>query len=112
LPSVKGKLRAALKIERLGTGAAGSVGYTEHLLGPILEELEKIAQARNVFGCHFNELAHQLPEADAIRFAEIVLRLADYLIDLDFGWPGSDKSGSYWANSQQTRRLPPLKQPS
>jgi recombinational DNA repair ATPase RecF len=112
LPSVKGKLRATLKIERMESGAAGSMFYAEYLLGPILEELEKIAQARNVFGCHFNELARQLPEADAIRFAETVLKLADYVIDSDFGWPGSDKSGSYWANPQQTRRLHPLKQPS
>ena len=68
-------------------------------------------QARNVFGCHFNELAQYLPPQDGIRFAQRVLDLADLLIDVNSGWPRSDKSGSYWANSGQTRRLHPLKQP-
>jgi len=112
LPSIKGKLRACLKIERLETGPDGNIAYGAYPLGPLLEELEKIMQARNIFGCHFNDLSQHLPEADAIRFSKAVLILADHLIDLDFGWPGSDKSGSYWANAQQTRRLHPLKQPS
>jgi len=112
LPSIKGKLRACLKVERLETSLDGGAGYNVYMLGPLLEELEKIAQARNIFGCHFNDLAQHLPEADAIRFSTAVLTLADHLIDLQFGWPGSDKSGSYWANAQQTRRLHPLKQPS
>jgi energy-coupling factor transporter ATP-binding protein EcfA2 len=112
LPSIKGKLRNALKIERLEYGTDGSESYKEYALGPLLEELEKVAQARNVFGCHFNELSQHLPEEDAIRFAKTVLALADHLIDPNCGWPKSDKSGSYWANSKQTRRLHPLKQPS
>jgi energy-coupling factor transporter ATP-binding protein EcfA2 len=112
LPSIKGKLRAALKIERQERGTDGSETYKEYPLGQLLEELEKIAQVRNVFGCHFNELSHHLPEEDAIHFAKTVSLLADHLIDIDYGWPRSDKSGSYWANSKQTRRLHPLKQPS
>jgi hypothetical protein len=112
LPSIKGKLRTALKIERQERGTDGSETYKEYPLGQFLEELEKIAQVRNVFGCHFNELSHHLPEEDAIRFSKTVLTLGDHLIDTDCGWPRSDKSGSYWANSKQTRRLHPLKQPT
>ena len=112
LPSIKGKLRSALKIERLETGADEFAIYKEYSLAPVLDELEKIAQARNVFGCHFNDLSYQLPEEDAIRFANAVLVLGDYLIDIDCGWPRSDKSGSYWVNSKKTRRLHPLRQPS
>lgn len=112
LPSIKGKLRTALKIERQERGTDGSETYKEYPLGQFLEELEKIAQVRNIFGCHFSELSHHLPEKDAIHFAKTVFTLADHLIDTDYGWPRSDKSGSYWANSKQTRRLHPLKQPS
>ena len=64
-----------------------------------------IVQARTVYGAHFNDLAFELPERDALRFAQCVLALADHLIDLRYGWPASSKSGSYWANSQQTRPL-------
>lgn len=110
LPAVGKKLRTALKVER--ASSTGQPPYTEQKLGGILDELEKIAQARNIFGAHFNDLAGHIPPKDAIRFAELVLQLADQLIDQDHGWPKSDKSGSYWANSGQTRRLYPLKQPT
>ena len=112
LPSVKGKLRTSLKIERLETDASGAISYKSYMIGPLLEELEKIAQARNVFGCHFHDLSRHLPEADAIRFSTTVLQLADCLVDLEYGWPGSNKSGSYWANAKETRRLHPLMRPS
>ncbi|MEK6409535.1 MAG: AAA family ATPase [Acidobacteriota bacterium] len=112
LPNVKGKLRSAMRVERLEKGEDGSATYKEHSLGPLLDDLQKIAQTRNIFGAHFSELAYHLPEADALRFAKTVLTLADHLIDLDSGWPRSDKSGSYWSNSKQTRRLHPLKQPA
>jgi len=112
LPSIKGKLRTSLKIERQVLSPDGSVKYEEHLLGPLVEELEKIAQARNIFGCHFNELAQHLPPQDAVHFATTVLTLTDLLIDPECGWPKSDKSGSYWTNSKQTRRLHPLKHPN
>jgi energy-coupling factor transporter ATP-binding protein EcfA2 len=112
LPSVNRELRKSLRIERLEKREDGSANYTEHPLGALLDELQKIAQARNIFGAHFSELAQHLPEADALHFAGTVLTLADHIIDLDFGWPRSDKSGSYWSNSKQTRRLHPLKQPA
>jgi hypothetical protein len=112
LPSVKAKLRAALKVERQEKSVDGSVIYKGYAIGPLFDELERIAQVRNIVGCHFNELADQLPDEDALRFARTVLELGDLLIDPACGWPRSDKSGSYWANSKQTRRLHPLKQPS
>jgi hypothetical protein len=111
LPNVSKKLRAALRVERQAIGPDGAVFYESHDLGPLLDELTTIVQARNVYGAHFNDLAFELPERDALRFAGCVLTLADHLIDVQHGWPASSKSGSYWANGQQTRRLHPLKQP-
>lgn len=112
LPSVKGKLRAALVSEKLTPDPSGKGVYAASPLGPILEELQAVAQARNIFGCHFNELANHLPAQDAMKFGQKVLELADLMIDINCGWPKSDKSGSYWSNSKQTIRLHPLKQPS
>lgn len=111
LPSVSKKLRATLRVERQAIDPDGAVFYESHDLGPLLDELTTIVQARNVYGAHFNDLAFELPERDALRFARCVLTLADHLIDVQHGWPASPKSGSYWANGQQTRRLHPLKQP-
>ena len=111
LPGVSKRLRAALRIERLEVAADGAPVYVSHDLGPLLDELSGIAQARNVFGAHFNDLAFSLPEQDALRFAHCVLTMADLLIDVQHGWPGSAKSGSYWENAKKTRRLHPLKQP-
>lgn len=112
LPSVKGKLRSALAVERMEKDTANSIVYARYELQPILVELHNLAQTRNIFGCHFNELAQVLPANDGLRFAKSVLELADLLIDPTCGWPKSDKSGMYWSNAQQTRRLYPLKQPS
>lgn len=111
LPAVSKKLRAALRVECLETASDGAPVYVSHDLGPLLDELTAVVQTRNVYGAHFNELAFELPERDALRFAGCVLTLADHLIDVQHGWPASSKSGSYWANGQQTRRLHPLKQP-
>jgi len=114
LPAVsKKKLRPALRVEvREGTDAAGAPCYRSVSLEPMLNELEQIAQARNVFGCHFNEIAFDILDADALHFGELVLELIEALADPDAGWPGKEKAGSYWANSGETRRLYPLKQPS
>lgn len=112
LPSVKGKLRSTLTAERKEIDDFGAEVYIQYPLAPVLDNLQKMAQARNVFGCHFNDLAMVLPERDAIAFAGTVLGLADLLIDVDSGWPKSDKSGRYWANSRETRRLYPIKQPT
>lgn len=82
LPAVGKKLRGALKIERANPVKGEKANYKDHLLGPMLDEVEKIVHARNVFGCHFNELAGHLPDKEAIRFAQLVLDLADSLIAL------------------------------
>jgi len=112
LPSIKAKLRVALKVDRQNIAADGTTTTVTIPLGPLLDELERIAQARNVFGCHFNQIAQHLPETDAIQFATVTLELADNLIDPQVGWPRSDKSGNDWANAKKTRILHPLKQPS
>lgn len=104
-------LKAGLKAERLVPAADGSASYTVIQLGPTLEKLLALAGARNVFGCHFNELAQHLHDSVAINFGKEVLELADAIVDPEYGWPRSDKSGSYWANKKETRRLHPLKQP-
>jgi hypothetical protein len=107
------KLRDSLKVEVLsGTDASGVPLYKTINLAPILEELTRIAQARNVFGAHFNALSFELLEGDAIGFAQQVLLLMDALTDPDAGWPKNSKSGSYWATAGETRRLHPLQQPA
>ena len=75
------------------------------------DELGRIAQVRNVMGCHFNELSFDLLDSDGVDFGAKVLELMDALVEPDGGWPKGDKSGSYWANSDDSRRLHPLKKP-
>jgi hypothetical protein len=69
LPAVDKKLRQALRIEVLtDNDAAGTPIYKTVSLTPLLDELTRIAQARNVFGCHFNELSFDMLDADALSF--------------------------------------------
>ncbi len=111
LQAIKKNLRATLRVELHDMPVA--VGATPTVkLGPVLDKLEKFAQARNVIGCHFNEMAFQLPGKDGLDFGRLVLELAEAVIHPEHGWPGSDKSGEYWTNSGKSRRLYPLKQPS
>lgn len=112
LPSIDKKLRNALLIEVLMTGAEGTSSYQPRSLTPLLDELNRIAQARNVFGCHFNALSFELLDSDALGFGQKVLELIEILADPDAGWPRNSKSGKYWANSGETRRLHPLRQPA
>jgi hypothetical protein len=113
LPSVSKKLKDALKVEVLAADASEMQVVTQTIaLEPILSELDKIRNVRNLSGAHFNELSFELLDSDAIHFAQLVADLASALIDDDHGWPKSDKSGSHWSNSGDTRRLHPLKKPS
>lgn len=109
--SLNSKLKKGLMVECLQKDASGADVYLPKELGPIIDHLVKVAGARNVFGCHFNELAHHLHDQVAIDFSAHVLELADALIDSDAGWPRSKKSGDHWANSKKTRKLRPLLQP-
>lgn len=110
LPTVNGKLLAALKVEALGPAGGTPTATTE--LKPIIDKISDIAQTRNVMGAHFNTLSFDLYPQDGIKFAKLVEQLADTLICPDYGWPNKDKSGSYWNNGGDTRRLHPLKKPS
>lgn len=112
LPSVDKKLRNALQVEVLSVDSAGVSSYQARSLTPILDELIRIAQVRNVFGCHFNALSFELLDSDALGFGLKVLELIETLADPDAGWPRNPKSGKYWANSGETRRLHPLQQPT
>lgn len=112
LPSIDKKLRKALATEVKTVDATGVPVYQTIQLAPILEELIRIAQVRNVFGCHFNQLSFELLDSDAVRFGQKVLELVDAVTCPEAGWPRSDKSGKYWANSGETRRLHPLQQPA
>ena len=112
LPSVDKKLRAALVVHILTTDAGGVGTYHTKSLTPILEELIRVAQARNVFGCHFNSISFDLLDSDALGFGQKVLELIDILADPEAGWPRNSKSGNYWANSGETRRLHPFRQPT
>ncbi|MCX8516580.1 MAG: AAA family ATPase [Rhodoferax sp.] len=112
LPGIDKNLRKALRVEHRHEDASGTVSYQSRDLEPHLNEIIRIAQVRNVTGCHFNKLSFALPETDAIAFGREVLALADALIDHEAGWPKNDKSGSYWSTAGDTRRLHPLKKPS
>jgi len=112
LSAVNGKLLAALTVEALDYTEGGEPVITATKLKPIFDEIAKIAQSRNVMGAHFNALAFDLYPEDGIRFAKRVEQLADTLICPDHGWPNKDKSGSYWNNGGDTRRLHPLKKPA
>lgn len=112
LPAIDGKLRKALRVEHRHEDASGAVGYQTRTLEPHLTELIRIAQVRNVTGCHFNALSFDLLDSDAIAFGTEVLALTDALIDDEAGWPKNGKSGSYWSTAGDTRRLHPLKKPS
>lgn len=110
--SLNSKLKKGMVVERLEKDpSSGADVYLAKELGPIIDHLVKVAGARNVFGCHFNELAHHLHDQVAIDFSTHVLELADALIDPDAGWPRSKKSGDHWSNSKKTRKLRPLLQP-
>lgn len=113
LPAINKKLRTALRVEVLtGIDAAGAKQYQEISLTTVLSELDRVAQTRNVVGCHFNAIAFDLLEGDALYFGQLVMQLIEALADPDAGWPRNSKSGTYWANAGETRRLYPLKQPS
>jgi len=109
LGAVNGKLLAALKVDVLDPVTAGQVVTTVELK-PILDEIMKMAQARNVLGAHFNQTGFDLYPDDGIRFAKLVAQLSDALVCPDHGRPTND-TGSYWRNGGDTRRLHPLKKP-
>jgi energy-coupling factor transporter ATP-binding protein EcfA2 len=112
LPNIKKRtLRKALRVEVLTKSGEAGPEYEIHPLGEILDELERIAQARNVFGAHFNELSFELLDSEAIEFSTKVLELSKLLTDEENGWPRNRKSGSYWATAGETRRLHPLEHP-
>jgi len=107
LPAIDKKLKPSLRVEcKQSDGSYQSIG-----LGDKFDELQQMASLRNIFGCHFNDMANHLPEQDAIRFAQIVHEVASALVCPDEGWPASDKSGSWWATRSDSRRLHPLKRP-
>lgn len=113
LPAISNKLRDALEVDmREGLTDAAAPANSTVALKPILEELTRIAQARNAFGAHFKAISFDLLDTDGIGFAKQVLELVDTLVCPDHGWPSNDKSGSYWRNSGDTRRLRPLRRPS
>lgn len=111
LPALDRKLRQELKTVVTKKDAAGLETSVTVVLLPILDELSRIAQARNIFGAHFNELSFEMLEDDAIAFGSRVLELVEAIADQENGWPRKEKKGSYWANANETRRLYPLKQP-
>lgn len=112
LPSIDKKLRYALRVDvMIGKDSSGVPQYETKNLAPILDELHRIAQVRNVFGCHFNAISFELMEDDAIVFGQLVLELMDILTDPEAGWPRNSRSGMYLANSGETRRLHPLQRP-
>lgn len=112
LPAMDNKLRGALRIEKVsGKDAQGNDVYEEKPLGPILDELARIAQVRNVFGCHFNAISFELLDSDALPFGALVLELMETLTDGEAGWPRNGNSGEYWATAGKTRKMHPYARP-
>lgn len=109
LPAVDKKLRGALEIVEID--ASGNE-MSRRPLGQIFSDIENIVQVRNATGAHFNEIAQHLPEHDVVSFARHVESLFDALVHPDHGWPNNDKTGIYWKNQGDSRRLFPLKRPS
>lgn len=113
LPAISGKLRDVLRVDVMtATGDAGESLYKTVKLGPYLDEIARIAQVRNVFGCHFNQISFDLLDSDGIGFGQQVLCLIEVLVDGEAGWPRNGKSGEYWQTSGGTRRLYPYKKPA
>lgn len=113
LPAIGTKLRDAMKVEiRDGITDADAPSNSSVPLKPIFDELTRIAQTRNAFGAHFKAISFELLDTDAVGFAKQVLLLVDALTHPEHGWPSNDKSGSYWRNGADSRRLHPLKRPS
>jgi hypothetical protein len=113
LPAIEKTLLQTLRVEVLtGKDATGRPVYKTVNLRDCLTELNRIFQARNAFGAHFNEISFQLLDADALGFGRQVVDLMSVLTDGEAGWPRNDKSGEYWASAGETRRLYPFKRPS
>jgi recombinational DNA repair ATPase RecF len=113
LPAIDNKLRVALRVEiRDGLTDSNAPPTSVVQLMPILDELSRIAQVRNALGAHFKAISFELLDQDALGFANHVVQLVDTLSHPDDGWPSNDKSGSYWRNSGDSRRLHPLKKPA
>jgi hypothetical protein len=113
LSAIDKKLRDALKVEIRDGLTDPSATPTEVIqLKPMLEGLLRIAQVRNALGAHFKAISFDLLEQDAVDFANQVVQLVDALSHPEHGWPTNDKSGSYWRNNGDSRRLHPLKRPS
>ncbi|MDR3569324.1 MAG: AAA family ATPase [Syntrophobacteraceae bacterium] len=113
LPVMSKKLREAMRVDVLtGKDETGAPQRKTVILTPILNELIRIAEARNLFGCHFKVISFEHLDREALAFGRKVLELMETLTDPDAGWPKNDKSGEYWATSGETRRLYPLRKPS
>lgn len=113
LPPIGKKLREALSVEiRDGITDPNAAATSVVQLKPVLDEIERIARIRNLMGAHFNAVSFDLLDKDAVAFATHVLKLVDALCHPDHGWPNNDKSGSYWRNVGDSRRLHPLKKPA
>ncbi|BCH58525.1 hypothetical protein RvVAR0630_11490 [Agrobacterium vitis] len=112
LPAINGKLLTSLRVQVIDNSTVGGSIVSEIEIKPILDGVKEIAQTRNVMGAHFNNLAFELYPNDGLKFARLVETLAGALVCNEYGWPSRDKTGSYWNNGGDTRRLHPLKKPS
>jgi energy-coupling factor transporter ATP-binding protein EcfA2 len=77
-------------------------------IGTLISSLETQAKLRNIVGCHFNQLASHLPEADSMQFATEVLALAEALVDAEGELPSLKDPGKGWTTSSRRLRLTPL----
>jgi energy-coupling factor transporter ATP-binding protein EcfA2 len=113
LSAIDARLLKALWVDvALPADEGGARAYQSVSLGPLLDELKRIAQLRNAVGAHFNELSFDLLDSDALKFGRLVHELAEALTDSESGWPQSRASGSHLATKNDSRRLHPFAMPT
>jgi energy-coupling factor transporter ATP-binding protein EcfA2 len=81
-------------------------------LAPLIDNIKKWADVRNLVGCHFNELGAHCTESDVEELAKATLALGDTLVCADGGdFPSRDNSGSYYETKSKKVRLHPFAEP-
>jgi energy-coupling factor transporter ATP-binding protein EcfA2 len=111
------RLLPALTVERV-TVQKDAAGKEQEVwvkipLAPLIDEIKKWAEVRNLVGCHFNELGGHCLDKDVEELAKVTLALGDTLVCSDGGdFPSRGDSGSYHETKSRKVRLHPFAEPT
>ena len=110
------KLLPALVIERAtiqkDTAGINQEVWSRTPLAPLIGEIKKWAEVRNLVGCHFNELGSHCTDTDVEELAKAALALGETLVCPNGGdFPSRDDSGSYHETKSKKVRLHPFAEP-